>query len=117
MHLAWRWFTGLGFEQEIPHPSTFSKNRHGRFQESNPFQELFERIVEQCMAEGLVEGEQMSVDGSFIMANASHPIRIPREQFTEAVQSDLPISPKATAISVLQASPSTTAAEVISTVP
>ena len=68
MHLAWRWFTGLGFEQEIPHQSTFSKNRHGRFQESNLFQELFERIVEQCIAAGLVEGEQMSVDGSFIMA-------------------------------------------------
>ena len=33
MHLAWRWFTGLGFDQEIPHHSTFSKNRHGRFQE------------------------------------------------------------------------------------
>jgi transposase len=29
MHLAWRWFTGLGFDPEIPHPSTFSKNRHG----------------------------------------------------------------------------------------
>jgi hypothetical protein len=23
MHLAWRWFTGLGFDQEIPHHSTF----------------------------------------------------------------------------------------------
>ena len=86
MHLAWRWFTGLGFDQEIPHHSTFSKNRHGRFQESNLFQELFERIVEQCIAAGLVEGEQMSVDGSFIMANASHHSRIPREQFTEAAQ-------------------------------
>lgn len=30
--LALRWFTGLGFDQEIPHHSTFSKNRHGRFQ-------------------------------------------------------------------------------------
>src|SRR6516164_7179921 len=39
MHLAWRWFTGLGFDQEIPHHSTFSKNRHGRFQESKLFQE------------------------------------------------------------------------------
>src|SRR5438552_8405319 len=86
MHVAWRWFTGLGFDQEIPHHSTFSKNRHGRFQESNLFQELFERIVEQCIAAGLVEGEQMSVDGSFIMANASHHSRIPREQFTEAAQ-------------------------------
>src|SRR5215831_3362712 len=72
MHLAWRWFTGLGFEQEIPHHSTFSKNRHGRFPESNLFQDLFEHIVEQGMAAGLVEGAQMSVDGSFVMANASH---------------------------------------------
>src|SRR5690242_20627917 len=76
MHLAWRWFPGLGFEQELPHHSTFSKNRHGRFQESNLFQDLFEHIVEQCIAAGLVEGAQMSVDGSFVMANASHHSRI-----------------------------------------
>ena len=42
MHLAWRWFTGLSFDQEIPHHSTFSKNRHGRFHESDLFQQLFE---------------------------------------------------------------------------
>ena len=52
MHLAWRLFTGLGFDQEIPHHSTFSKNRHGRFQESNLFQELFEEIVTRCVAAG-----------------------------------------------------------------
>ena len=34
MHLAWGWFTGLGFEQEIPHHSTFSKNRNGRFEDT-----------------------------------------------------------------------------------
>ncbi len=33
MHLAYRWFTGLGFDQEVPHHSTFSKNRRDRFQE------------------------------------------------------------------------------------
>jgi len=86
MHLAWRWFTGLGFDQEIPDHSTFSKNRHGRFQESNLFQELFERIVEQCLQAGLVKGEQMSVDGSFIMADASTHSRIPREQLAEAAK-------------------------------
>src|SRR5262249_54661756 len=86
MHLAWRWFTGLGFEQEIPHHSTFSKNRHGRFQQSKLFQELFERIVEQCMAVGLVKGEKISVDGSFIQANADHHSRIPREQLAEAAK-------------------------------
>src|SRR6202158_4776625 len=86
MHLAWRWFTGLGFDQEIPNHSTFSKNRHGRFQESNLFQELFERIVDQCIRAGLVNGEPMSVDGSFIQANANNESRIPREQLAEAAQ-------------------------------
>ena len=86
MHLAWRWFTGLGFDEEIPHHSTFSKNRHGRFQESNLFQRLFEEIVDRCMKAGLVEGEHLSVDGSFIQADASHSSRIAREQLAEAAQ-------------------------------
>ena len=83
MHLAWRWFTGLSFDQEIPHHSTFSKNRHGRFLESNLFQQLFEQIVDRCREAGFVEGEHLSVDGSFIAANASRSSRIPREQLTE----------------------------------
>jgi len=86
MHLAWRWFTGLGFDQEIPHHSTFSKNRHGRFQESNLFQELFEDIVARCVEAGLVKGEHMSVDGSFIQANADHHSRVPREQLAEVAK-------------------------------
>jgi transposase len=86
MHLAWRWFTGLGFDQEIPHHSTFSKNRHGRFQESKLFEELFEQIVRQCVEVGLVQGTHLSVDGSFIEANAAKESRIPREQLGEAAQ-------------------------------
>src|ERR1700740_1671154 len=68
MHLAWRWFTGLSFDQEIPYHFTFSKNRHGRFQESNLFQQLFEQIVDRCMAAGCVEVKHLSVDGSFVPA-------------------------------------------------
>src|SRR6201987_2492744 len=86
MHLAWRWFTGLSFDQEIPHHSTFSKNRHGRFQESKLFEELFEQIVRQCVEVGLVQGKQLSVDGSFVEANAAKESRIPREQLAEAAQ-------------------------------
>jgi transposase len=84
MHLAWRWFTGLGFDQEIPHHSTFSKIRHGRFQESKLFERLFERIVAQCLEVGLVRGDKLSVDGTFVEANASKESRIPREQLAEA---------------------------------
>ena len=86
MHLAWRWFTGLGFDQEIPHHSTFSKNRHGRFQESKLFEQLFEQIVKQCVEVGLVQGKDLSVDGSFVEANASKESRIPREQLAEVAQ-------------------------------
>jgi len=86
MHLAWRWFTGLGFDQEIPHHSTFSKNRHGRFLKSKLFEQLFEQIVKQCVEVGLVQGKHLAVDGSFIEANAAKESRIPREQLTEAAQ-------------------------------
>src|SRR5579864_1633052 len=86
MHLAWRWFTGLGFDQEMPHHSTFSKNRHGRFQESKLFEQLFEQIVRQCVDVGLVQGQHLSVDGSFVEANAAKESRIPREHLAEAAQ-------------------------------
>src|ERR1700684_4317821 len=86
MHLAWRWFTGLGFDQEIPHHSTFSKNRHGRFQESKVFEQLFEEVVARCLEAGLVQGDNLSVDGSFVEANASKESRIPREQLAEAAK-------------------------------
>src|SRR5205814_5009475 len=86
IHLAWRWLTGLGFDQEIPHHSTFSKNRHGRFQESKLFEELFAQIVRQCVEVGLVQGKHLSVDGSFVEANAAKESRIPREQLAEAAQ-------------------------------
>ena len=86
MHLEWRWFTGLGFDQEIPHHSTFSKNRHGRFQDSKLFEELFEEMVKQCMEVGLVRGDNLSVDGSFVEANAAKESRVPREQLAETAQ-------------------------------
>src|ERR1039458_6142499 len=62
------------------------KNRHGRFQESKLFEELFEQIVLQCVEVGLVQGKHLSVDGSFVEANASKGSRIPREQLAEAAQ-------------------------------
>ena len=56
MHLAWRWFTGLGFDQEIPHHSTFSKNRHGR-----PREQLAEAAqVHHTMRQYLLELEQQN---------------------------------------------------------
>jgi transposase len=58
-------------DEANPHHSTFSKNRHGQFQESKLFEQLFERIVKQCVEVGLVRGKERSVDGSFVEASAA----------------------------------------------
>src|SRR4030095_11998588 len=57
LNLAYLWFCRLGLEGQVPDHSTFSKNRHGRFHESDVFRHLFEAVVERCIAEGLVGGE------------------------------------------------------------
>ncbi len=71
LNLAYRWFCRLGLEGEVPDHSTFSKNRHGRFRESDLLRELFETTVRRCIEEGLVGGEGSAVDASLIKADAN----------------------------------------------
>ena len=71
LHLAYRWFCRLDLEDRIPHHSTFSLNRLGRFRDSDILRHIFERVVVACMAAGLVKGEGFAVDASVIEANAS----------------------------------------------
>ncbi len=71
LHLAYRWFCKLDLDDKVPHHSTFSVNRLGRFRESDILRHIFERVVAGCMAAGLVKGEGFAVDASVIEANAS----------------------------------------------
>lgn len=71
LNLAYRWFCQLGLEDKIPDHSTFSKNRHGRFRESETFRHVFETVLRRCMTEGLVGGEGFAVDASVIKADAN----------------------------------------------
>ena len=87
MHLAYCWFTRLGFEQEIPDHSSFSKNRHGRFRESGVFREVFEEIVRRCMQAGLVEGKHLTVDGTMIEANASPQSQVRPKEIAQIARS------------------------------
>ena len=54
-----------------PDHSTFSKNRHGRFRDSDLLRHVFETVVRRCMTEGLVGGDGFAVDASLIRADAS----------------------------------------------
>ena len=71
MHIGYRWFVGLTLEDKIPDHSTFSKNRHERFGESNLFQQIFDEIVSRCVSHGFVTGDHLTVDSTYIKANAS----------------------------------------------
>src|SRR5580700_6810975 len=77
LNLAYRWFCRLGLDGEVPDHSTFSKNRHGRFRDSNLLRELFEATVACCMAEGMVGGEGFAVDASLIKADANRQRSVP----------------------------------------
>ncbi len=76
LNLAYRWFCRLGLEDKVPDHSSFSVNRHGRFRDSDILRKVFESIVRQCMAAGLVKGEGFAVDASVIEADASRFQRI-----------------------------------------
>ena len=71
LNLAYRWFCRLGLDGDVPDHSTFSKNRHGRFRESDLLRRLFEAILRRCIDEGLVGGEGFAVDASLIKADAN----------------------------------------------
>jgi len=77
LNLAYRWFCRLGLDGEVPDHSTFSKNRHGRFRDSDLLRKLFETVVARCMAEGLVGGEGFAVDASMIVADAHRERGVP----------------------------------------
>src|SRR5215469_2099845 len=81
LNLAYRWFCRLGLDGDVPDHSTFSKNRHGRFRDSDLLREVFETTVRRCMAEGLVGGDGFAVDASMIKADANRQRSVPGSEW------------------------------------
>ena len=71
LNLAYRWFCRLDLTDRVPDHSTFSKNRHGRFRDSDLLRIVFEDVVARCIREGVVGGERFVVDASLIEADAN----------------------------------------------
>jgi IS5 family transposase len=84
VNLAYRWFCGLSVEDKIPDHSAFSRARHERFRDSDVFRRVFERVVEACIAAGLVGGEGFAVDASLIVADANKQRAIPGSEWNKA---------------------------------
>jgi len=77
VNLAYRWFCELSIEDRLPDHSAFSRARNERFRDSDIFRSVFERVVEACIAAGLVGGEGFAVDASLIAADANKQRSIP----------------------------------------
>ena len=82
LNLAYRWFCRLDLEDAVPDHSTFSKNRHGRFRQSDAFRHVFESVLRRCVSEGLVGGEGFAVDASVIKADANRTRGVPGTEAT-----------------------------------
>src|SRR5712691_4921662 len=83
VNLAYRWFCGLGLEDNIPDHSAFSRARNERFRESDVFRHVFERVVASCIEAGLVGGEGFAVDASLIEADANRQRSIPGSEWSK----------------------------------
>ena len=81
LNLAYRWFCRLDLTDPVPDHSSFSKNRHGRFRESDLLRHLFETVVARCIGEGLVGGSIFAADASLIRADANKQNSTARDEW------------------------------------
>ncbi len=70
-NMAYRWFLGYDFNQKIPHFSTFGKNYVRRFAETDVFEEIFYRILQQASDAGFINPEVAFIDSTHVKANAN----------------------------------------------
>jgi transposase len=81
VNLAYRWFCGLSIEDKIPDHSAFTRARNERFRDSDILRRVFERVVETCIAAGLVGAEGFAVDASLIVADANKQRSVPGSEW------------------------------------
>ena len=76
LNLAHRWYIGYDLDEPVPDHSSLSRirSRYG----VEVFARFFEKIVERCVAAGLVWGKELYFDGTRVRANAALKSLVPR---------------------------------------
>ena len=72
VNVAYRWFLGLGMYDDVPHFSTFGKNYTRRFKDTDLFEQIFSRILEECYKFKLVDPTEVFVDATHVKARANN---------------------------------------------
>lgn len=79
VNMAYRWFIGYDLFEKIPHFSTFSKNYTRRFKDTDIFEKIFERILEEAVNCGYVDASAIFIDGTHIKASANKKKNLKKE--------------------------------------
>jgi transposase len=77
-NLLFRWFVGLGMDDAVWDPTTFTKNRD-RLLEGDIAQAFFSAVVSQIRQKKLLSDEHFSIDGTLLEAWASHKSFRPKD--------------------------------------
>lgn len=71
VNVAYRWFLRLKLTDKVFDASTLSQNRRRRYRDETIAQAIFDRIVEQAIRAGLVDGTVLYTDSTHLKANAN----------------------------------------------
>jgi transposase len=71
VNVAYRWFLRLKLTDKVFDASTLSQNRRRRYQDETIAQGIFDRIVEQAIRAGLVDGTVLYTDSTHLKASAN----------------------------------------------
>lgn len=78
-NLLYRWFVGLGMDDPVWDPTTFTKNRD-RLLEADVANKFFEQVLSLARQHNLMSNEHFTVDGTIIEAWASHKSFRPKNE-------------------------------------
>lgn len=71
VNVAYRWFLGLNMFDAVPHFTTFGKNYTRRFKDTDLFEQIFSRILEECYSCGFVDPSEVFIDATHVKACAN----------------------------------------------
>ena len=72
VNVTYRWFLGLSMLDKVPHFSTFGKNYSRRFKDTDLFEQIFSRILEECYKFKLIDPSEVFVDATHVKARANN---------------------------------------------
>jgi transposase len=70
-NVAYRWFIKYGLNEQIPHFTTVGKNYVRRFKDTDIFEKIFVKILEEAVKAGLVKADAVFIDATHVKANAN----------------------------------------------